>query len=108
MFVRDAAVGSVAGARARAVRVPAVRTAELDHETFDDPVKVQAVVEPALRELDEVLRGDRHFVEVELSLKITERGAESDCGVRHRAHAITALRTGGTWFFTPLLPGVRG
>ena len=44
----------------------AVRAAELEHEVVDHAVEVQAVVEAALRELDEVARGDRHLVDEEL------------------------------------------
>jgi hypothetical protein len=54
VLVLDAAERGVAGAGARAVRVLGELAAELDHEVGDDAVEVQAVVEAALRQLDEV------------------------------------------------------
>ena len=83
VLVLDRAVRAVAGAGARAVRVGAVRAAELDHEVRDHPVKVQAVVEAGLREIAEVPGGDRHLVREELGRDRAERRFEGRGGVCH-------------------------
>ena len=51
VLVLDRAVGAVARAGARALRVAAVGAAELQHEAVDDAVEVQTVVEAALASL---------------------------------------------------------
>src|SRR5690606_24556409 len=66
-----------------AVRILRVLAPELDHEVLDHAVKVQAVVEALLRELDEVVRGDRHLVEIDLRLERAERRIEGRGRVRH-------------------------
>ena len=83
----------VAGACAGALGILAVRAAELRHETCDHAVKVQAVVEAALRELDEVASGDRHLVGEELDLDVAERGLEERGRVGHgRDLSVTKVR----------------
>jgi len=81
--VLDRAVWTVAGAGARALRIAAVRTAELDHEALDDAVEVQTVIEAGLGQLDEVARRDRHLVRKQFDLQVTERSGESRSRVRH-------------------------
>jgi hypothetical protein len=62
MLVGNGAFGAVTGAGARALRIFAVRAAELDHEAVDDAMKMQAIVEARLGELDEVPCRRRHLV----------------------------------------------
>ena len=83
MFVLDRAARRVARARAMALRILAVWTAELEHEPVDDAVKMQTVVEAALRELDEVVGRERHQIRVQLDHDVAERGLESGGGVWH-------------------------
>ena len=83
VLVLNAAVGAIAGAGARAVRVLAVRTSELDHEVFDDAVKVEAVVEAFFGEADEVARCDGHLVREQLDLEGALRRIEGGCRVPH-------------------------
>jgi hypothetical protein len=73
-----------------------VGAAELDHEVVDDAMKVQAVIEAALRELDEVARRDGHLVDEELDRERAERGLAGRRGVRHgcRPSARAARREG--------------
>ena len=72
---------------ARALGVLAVRAAELDHEFVDDPVEVQAIVETALGELDEVAGGDGHLVGQKLDLDVAHGGAQRRDRVGHGAGA---------------------
>src|SRR6185312_11931951 len=83
VLVLHVAERRVAGAAARAVRIFRVLAAELDHEIFDHAVKVQAVIEACLHELDEVAGGDRHLVEIDFGGERSERGIERGGRVGH-------------------------
>src|SRR6185503_8829841 len=98
MLVLDAAERRIAGPAARAVWILRVLAPELDHEVLDHPVKMQAVIEPALRELDEVARGDGHLVLIDLGGERAEGGLEGRCRIRHwqglshRSRAVRRMR----------------
>ena len=72
--------GAVAGfileTVARAAPAAAFRAAALDHEIGDDPVEVQAVVEAALGQVDEIGDGQRGLVGVQLDLDGAAGGVE--------------------------------
>ena len=80
-LVLDRAVRPVPGARGRAAGIGAIRAAELEHEALDHPVKVESVVEAALRKLDEVAGGDGHAVAEELDRHVAQGGLESRCRI---------------------------
>ena len=56
-------------------------------------VKVQPVVEPHLRQLDEVAGADRHLVLIDLGSEATERGLERRGRIRHGERLITAAHS---------------
>jgi len=72
MFVLNRTVRRIASTSSRASGIAAVRTTKLNHEVVDHAVKVQSIVETAFRELDEVLRRERHLVDVELDGEVAE------------------------------------
>ena len=61
--------GGTAGSGAVAVGVLGVGATELVHEIRDHAMEVDAIVEAAVGEVDEVAAGDGHLVGVELGLK---------------------------------------
>eukprot|EP00982_Pelagococcus_subviridis_P008294 30829-Pelagococcus_subviridis.AAC.5 len=62
------------------------------HESVDDAVEVKAVVEPAVREVCEVGRGDRHLVHEELRFERSEGGIERRDRVRGRGRGHRSTR----------------
>lgn len=83
MFVLDGAVWCIACSCKTTLRIPAVRTTKLNHEVVDHAVKMQPIVKAAFRERDEVLRSERHLVEVELDGEIAERRFAKSSRVGH-------------------------
>ena len=79
VFVLYRAVRTIPRTSQSALRIAAVRTAKLNHEVVDDPMKVQPIVKAAFHERDEVLGGDGHPVEVQLDLEVAE-GRFAKCG----------------------------
>jgi len=70
--------------RTRTTRVLGIRASELVHKVWNDAMKVDSVVEAAIRQVDEVSHCNRHLVVVELRLKSAktcrERGNLHDVG----------------------------
>ena len=75
-LVAKAVVGFVFEAVARAAATDALRAAALDHEIGDDAVEVQAVVETALGQIDEVGDGQRGLLGFQLDLDGTAGSVE--------------------------------
>ena len=55
----------------------------LVHEVGNDTVEVQPIVETAVGQIDEIGCGDRHLLEVDLTLDHSKRGVESGDRVGH-------------------------
>jgi len=84
VFVRDRAMGRVAGTSHAAIGVFAVGASKLIHEIGDHSVKVKAVVEAFVGQTNEITARNRHFVDVDLCLKIAHGCFEFCNGVAHR------------------------
>lgn len=53
-----------------------MRATELVHEVGDDAVKVKAIVEPSLRQINKVVGGDGHILREQLHGEVAQGGLE--------------------------------
>ncbi len=83
VLVGNRSVWTVSSTRLGAFGVPTVGTTELEHEPIDDPMKMQAVVEPALRQREKVSRRDGHLVPIEFDDDFAFGCLEYCCRIRH-------------------------
>src|SRR5690606_25520878 len=90
-LVRDAVAGFVLEAVAGAATAGALGAAALDHEVRDDAVERQAVVEPALGEVDEIGHGQGGLFGEQVHLDYALGGVEYG-GQGHRFISIRPVR----------------
>src|SRR5690606_25688336 len=90
-LVRDAVAGLVLEAVAGAAAAGAFGAAALDHEVRDDPVERQAVVEPALGEVDEIGDGQGGLFGQQVHLDYALGGVKYG-GQGHRFISIRPVR----------------
>lgn len=72
VLILDGAAGGATGASAGAHRLFRVGASKLNHEVWNDAVKVQAVVKTLLGEVQKIAGRQRHLVHEELDGKVAE------------------------------------
>jgi len=104
MLVGNGAMRRVAGASSGVVRIFAVWAAELNHETINNAVEVQAVVKAALGQGQEVEGCLGHLVCEQLDREVAQGGVKK-CG--RVCHGRQDTRPSGMWTRPTHIAGVK-
>lgn len=93
MFVLDPAMWGATLPCTRAAGIFAIGAAELAHKALDYSVKMESVVESVFCEIDKILGGDWHFVEIELDGEFA-KGSLTYC--RWVSHFVSSFSVNGS------------